>query len=195
MTNHEGDQAKEAPEGLWEELKKDWLFFGFCGFLVGAAPVLDEQLVGGEVRSHAEAFSELLFADFPTSIFYLFFSLALMVSLANTLLQRRSGVSYLLTQMEAHLAQRLTQLLSLLICFLGGFSAWAWGYAVLTGAPEGKNVAFVAIGLLLQLGGLWALPMFVRRAGHSAGDGWPVMIGYVVALVILVILFLNRGVD
>jgi hypothetical protein len=186
------DHIKAVASALWQEIKKDLLFFGICGFAVGWLMVAQFRLkeIGAAPK---ESWAETLFSDFISfnAFGLVFVGLLGLGSLVTCLLALKISWPQL-ERSVAHLEARLAQLASSIISFTIGLSIFSSAHALFTITAQGVALAFViALFDVLIVVGFISSALIARRTPPF--DKWYVGLGMLAASLAVITLFVLYG--
>lgn len=188
MDNH----IKAVGSALWQEVKKDLLFFGACGFFVGWLMVAQFRLkeIGAAPK---DSWADTLFSDFISfNAFGLVFVGLLGLGALNTTLQALKVSWPRLEKSVIHLETRLAQLASSIISFTIGLSLFSSAHALFTITAQGVFLAFVIVLFdVLIVAGFMSAALVARRPPPF--DRWYVGSGMLLASLAAVTLFILYG--
>jgi hypothetical protein len=141
---------------FWQEFRKDALFFGVCGIVVGVFELLQRQASKGGPATPLK-WGDALFVDFvPVHACALLFFASIAIACLATVLSSDAGQASVWDELTSHVQIRWTQLSSSIVAFLAGFSAIALLHALVTHTLPGAELALLCLFLSGELlGTLW----------------------------------------
>ena len=130
---------------LVNELKKDIIFFGICGFVTGCLLLLHNRLKEVGV-AEGEPWAIQLLSDFVSfNAMFLIAGGVTIVGAVATLIQSLAREISWLKDVVKHSAERLTQIASSIIAFTFGLFILGLLHSVIAGTFEGLKLALLII--------------------------------------------------
>lgn len=164
-------KIKYVVDRLYAEIKKDLLFFGLCGIVVGYLFIFHSRLKEKGI-TQGNNWADSLFSDFVSlnAFGLVFFGLIGVAAIATILKE----LGFQLPRLEAaviHLETRLAQITSAIISFTLGLSALALFHSVMTVTLGGIKLALLAFLFdMLLLSGFFSAVLVVKR--NKPFDKW-----------------------
>lgn len=166
MERNLASKCKYVWDRLWTEIKKDWLFFGGCGFFVGLCFIWRGGLKAIGI-AQGNNWAADLFSDFMSITAFSLVLLGLIVlESINALFKKPDQQRPRLEASIAHVESRLVQITSSVFSFTLGLCALTLLHSMLCMTTHGVKLA---IKLFLNFGGIlpfqYAAALVFLRSG------------------------------
>ena len=175
-------EIKALARSLWQEIKKDFPFFGIYGFVVGWLMIIQFRLreIGAAPK---DSWADSLFSDFFSfSAFGLVFVGLLGLGSLVTFLHAFKTNWPRLERLVIYIEARLAQMASSIISFTIGLSLLSSAHALFTMTAQGVALAFlIALFDGLVVAGFMSAALVARRLPPF--DRWYVGLGTLIGLV------------
>lgn len=169
---HGGQSVRAIGLSLYEEIRKDILFFGALGAVVGYLFPVHHKLESAGL-AEGKAWADALAEDFLSIDAYAFvlFGLIAIGALASALSGFWREVSWL-NAMRVHVEHRLAQIGSSIICFVSGMCAIAILHAVFTITPGGLLLLPATLLVIAFIVGSYIVGILIARRIEPFASRW-----------------------
>lgn len=180
---------------LFDEIKKDWPFFSFCGFLVSSSVILRGQLEAFSGSLGADGSRALMLDFFPIRAFFFIILIFWCLGAVSSLLNNWGWPWAFLDGVVHHIELRFLQLTSSILCFCLGVAAYAMFHSALISSPDGIILFRLVLVVCLLLTGFFIIVSSAYRLLPFIPWPWGLvfLIGTIIIFVLLIMHDLPSG--